>query len=563
MHLSNAAPLSALSLRLWKQMLVLLLVVTALLPGGPARAAAPAQPAPPEEAAPLDISRYRLPIEDYTLRNGLRVILAQDDSAPVVAVNVTYWVGAAHDPVGRSGFAHLFEHMMFHGSANVPDRQFGAYLAKIGADPTSFNAYTDFDRTAYYATVPANQLPLMLWLESDRMASLVVNQESFDTERHVVIEELNQRLYNSAYGVPYRRSYALPFLGYPPYDRFVIGSKEDLEAATLDEVIAFHARYYVPNNATLTIVGDIDLPVTKALVEAYFGDIPAGDSLTPILAQYPMPAEFPVLRTDEATGCHIGYEEVMIDPLAEQPLAIGMIVGPKPADPDFPAAALLATILGTGDSSRLERNLVQTGLVPFVYAWIDPATLGAFTFQFEIYVEQPEDLDPALTLTRGEMYKIVSDGVTEAELARAKNQLIVDIVNDYYATVGNTAEQLQFYTFSFGTPDFLQSDIERLQAVTVEEVQAAAKKYLCDRPLSVISVFKEGQAVPVTHPGVAVQQVVEIDPLAGLPEGIVSRTQAPAALPAGAVEVPPFTTFTLENGLTVALVQQDKAPVVR
>ena len=523
-----------------QRMLTLLAIaVISLLPVVSVEAAPRRQTPTEATVPPLDLRQYTLPIRDLTLSNGLRVVLAQDDSAPVALVAVTYYVGSANDPEGRSG------------------------LADIGTGSGKTNAYTNSDETVYYAAVAANQLPLLLWLESDRMGSLVVDQEGFETEREVVIEELYQRLFNTAYGVGWNRTYTLPFHGYPPYERTVIGSEEDLRAATLDEVIAFHAQYYVPNNATVTIVGDIDFTLTKALVEAYFGDIPAGEPVQPVLEHFPLPEEYPVAAVDEETGCSIGYAETLIDPLADQPGVFYVSVGPGLAAPDYPAAALLATILGTGESSRFERNLVQTGLVPEANAFLDSSTLGAYTFQFESYVDAPEDVENAQTLLRAELDKIVQDGVSAEELARAKSQLEVETLTQYYGNLLQTAEALHAYTFAFDEPDYLQEDLERYRDVTVADLEAAAQKYLCDRPLTSVLVLAEGEPITTTGPGVAVEPVAATGPLAGLPEGVVSRTEAPTALPAANAALPPFATFELDNGLTVVLVEQHKAPVVR
>jgi zinc protease len=525
--------------------------------------AATRQQTPADSPAPqLDLSKYMLPIRDFTLSNGLRVILAQDSSAPVTLVNVTYHVGGANDPEGRTGFAHLFEHLMFRGSENVKTGDYLKLLSDIGTGSGKTNAYTNFDRTVYYAAVASHQLPLLLWLESDRMGSLVVDQEGFETEREVVIEELYQRYHNTAYAFGWNRTYTLPFLGYAPYSRRVIGSEEDLNEATLEEVIAFHEQYYVPNNATITIVGDIDFAVTKALVEAYFGDIPAGEAVQPVLERYPMPEEFPATDFYSETGCAIGYAETLIDPLADQPGVFGITVGPALADPDFPAASLLAAILGTGQSSRFERNLVQTGLVPFAYAFLDDATMGAYTFQFEAYVDAPEDVENAQALVRTELDKIIQDGVSEEELARAKNQLEVEALTLYYATPLDTSEALQTYARAFDDPDYLQKDLERYRAVTVEDVQAAAQKYLCERPLTSVVVLPEGEAIATTEEGVVVEPVEASGPLDHLPEGVVSRAEPPVTLPAADAQLPPFVTFVLDNGLTVVLVEQNKAPVV-
>ena len=209
-------------------------------------------------------------IATFDLDNGLQLILVEDHSAPTVAISVWYKVGGADDPVGRSGFAHLFEHMMFQGSANVPRGKHAEWISAAGGN---HNASTWLDRTNYFEELPAHQLPLALWLEADRMRSLVVDAENFDREREVVKEEYRQRIENQPYGEAFLKLQTIAY-DYGPYQTPVIGSVEDLEQATIDEVRRFHATYYAPNNAVLTIAGDIDVAQTRALVERYFGDIP-------------------------------------------------------------------------------------------------------------------------------------------------------------------------------------------------------------------------------------------------------------------------------------------------
>lgn len=513
-----------------------------------------------QSTSPLDFADYMLPLENYQLTNGLRVILARDDSAPVVAVNVTYRVGGADDPEGRSGFAHLFEHMMFYGSANVKQGDFDKYLTEIGA---RFNAYTADDKTVYYATVPANQLPLVLWLESDRMASLVVNQEAFDTERQVVIEEYNERVANAAYGVAARRLDTLPFQGYPPYERPTIGSVEDLNAATLDDVQRFYSTYYAPNNATLTIVGDIDIDQTKLLVSAYFARIAAGEPVTPALESYPLPEAFPVLRTDEVNGCQIGHEEVIIDRLAELPALWASVVTTQAGTDDAYALALLGRILGDGESSRFQQRLVQSGQAAFAFASFNQNKLGASVMQMGVYPKPGDEIAVAYPLLRNLLDDVITNGVTEAELARAKQQTLLSAITNFRGNVANTAEWLQDYTLRFGDPTVIPTEMARYREVTVEEIQRVAQTYLCERPLNLVTILKEGDAVQAEYPGLLVDApTAAADPLESLPSDVVNRYAAPAPLPAAAIRPPAFVTFTLENGLTVIVVEQSKTPVV-
>ena len=531
--------------------------------------------APAAAQDPIDFSNYQLDLVDYTLPNGLRVILAEDHSAPVVAVDIWYHVGGANDPQGRSGFAHLFEHMMFEGSANIGNDEYFALLEAIGANA---NAYTAIDQTAYWEVAPANELPRLLWMESDRMASLGVTQEAFDTQRQVVIEEFNQRVANRPYGVSGRRLFTQPFQGYLPYERSVIGSIEDLEAATLEEAQAFFETYYKPNNATLVIVGDIDVALTQALVQAYFGPIPAGEPVSPIVAQYPLPAEFPTLRIEAANGCRIGSEETLIDVQTQLPRFSATVVGPPRGTADFYALRLLTDILGSGKSSRFEQNIVQTGQAAGAFLGLRDF-LGASLLYSGIIPNADAPIETAYDLIRAEFEAVIEQDVTEAELNRVKTQVQVQTINSFRASVLDTAEWLQDAVLTFGDPNAIAEELAQYQAVTLEDVQRVAQTYLCDRPLNTLTTLPDGEEILAPYPGslvepVAVEPVIEPaspvlafdsldEMLAGLPETIVSRNEVPTSLPIAESNLPPFETFSLDNGLTVIFVAQHEVPKVR
>ena len=545
---------------LWLVLLSLVLVV-------PVSAQEPAQ----EE---LDFNDDALDLTDYTLSNGLRVILAEDHSAPVVAISIWYNAGGADDPENRSGFAHLFEHMMFEGSANIQNGEWSPLLESIGANN---NAYTANDKTAYWEVAPANQLPRILWMESDRMASLAVTEDAFNTQRQVVIEEYNQRVANQPYGLANRRLFTQPMLGYPPYERSVIGSVEDLQAATLEEVRAFHNTYYRPNNATMAIVGDIDLEVTKALVEAYFADIPAGPEVTPILERYPLPDEFPVLRTEKETGCSIGTEETLVDPKVELPRFAATVVTPPRGTPDFYALSLLTDILSGGNSSRFEQNIIREGLAASAYVGLADY-LGAGILYAVATPNSGDTVEDMQQLLRAEYDKVINEGVTEQELARVKKQALVGSITSFRESVLSTAEWLQDYTLAFGAPDTINDELAMYEAVTPEDVQRAAQTYLCDRPMNLALTQPEGEEKLAEHPGQLVEPVETVpqatptatppaadtsDILASLPEGVVNRTDVPEPLPVGEFSFPPFEQFSLDNGLDVIFVAQDEVPKLR
>ena len=535
-------------------------------------------PVKAQQAAPsqIDIKNYIPNLVDCTLSNGLRVILAEDHTAPVVAVDTWYRVGGANDPQNRSGFAHLFEHMMFEGSANVPNGQWDKLLGAIGARN---NAYTENDKTAFWDVVPSNQLPRILWMESDRMASLDVTQAAFQSQRQVVIQEYNQRVANQPDGVADERLFTQPLQGYPPYERPVIGSVKDLNQATLQEVQNFHSTYYRPNNATLVIVGDIDLKETQALVQAYYSDIPAGPAVTPILQQYPLPDRFPVVGTDPTTSCKVGTQETLIDPQVQVPRFAATVIAPPQGTPDYYALSLLTDILGRGDSSRFQQDIVQQGKAAGADVGLD-SYLGATILYAIVQPNSGGTPDAMRTLVQAEFDKVRSQRVTEAELNRAKQQLLVNAITSFRRSDLSTAEWLQDYTLSFGDPRRITTDLARYNAVTLDDVKRVALTYLCDRPMNFQTVLAKGQEVLAPYPGVLVKpvevpaktapaapvQMFSPSQLAGIlaspPRGVVNRTSVPAPLGDLKTVFPPFETFKLDNGMQVIFVGQHKVPMV-
>jgi predicted Zn-dependent peptidase len=243
-------------------------------------------------------------LETFTLENGLKVIVHEDHSTPIVAVNIWYDVGSANEETGRSGFAHLFEHMLFQETTNLEPGEFKKHILEAGG---TYNGTTNQDRTAYFETVPSNRVNMALWLEAERMENLTVTPENFDREREVVKEERRLRIDNQPYGEAFLTLDTLT-ADWPPYDHTVIGSMDDLNAATADDVLAFYERYYVPNNAALVISGDVELEQARELVEEYFGDIPRGPEMQAL------PEFTPTPRSDGER------REVLQDDLANTPI---------------------------------------------------------------------------------------------------------------------------------------------------------------------------------------------------------------------------------------------------
>lgn len=436
-----------------------LLLVLAVLGAAVARA----QPADPLRLTP------------DRLDNGLEVILVEDHAAPTVAVDVWYKVGSADDPRGRSGFAHLFEHMMFQGSANVPP---GLHSELITAAGGSSNASTSLDRTNYYQTLPAHQLPLALWLEADRMRSLVVDDTRFAREREVVKEEYRLRVDNQPYGEAALRLQTLPF-DYPPYQQPTIGSVADLDAATVDEVRAFHAAYYKPNNAVLVVAGDIDPDQARDLVRRYFADIPRRDPPPPLPTYTFSPAGQP--------------QQVQIDDrLARVPAAFIAHRVPPRGQPDYYAAELLGRVLGGGGSSRLARALTDTGLATSANTSVS-GNRGPGLFGVTLVPNPGVELERLERVVDDELERIRADGVDRAELEKAINQIRTNRIASLQSALG-LAESVQGASFYLGDPRGAFTELDRYRGVSSDDVRRVAQQYLGQESRTVITVNPVGGA---------------------------------------------------------------------
>jgi zinc protease len=422
-----------------------------------------------------------IPFESYHLENGLHVILAPDESSTAVAVNIWYRVGSRNERPGRSGFAHLFEHLMFQGSENVAAGDHFQLVERAGGN---LNATVNDDRTLYFQTMPPERLNLALWLESDRMRSLQVTEENMAREVEVVKEERRLRIDNSPYGTS-----QLQVSNYAVYDsascfayaHSVIGSMDDLDAAELPDVQAFFDLYYAPNNATLTIVGDFDPAVVRELVQRYFGGIPRG-------------ADPPEVRCEEPFS-HLPVEMRVHDTNATLPgvwMAYGTVAT---ADADAPALEVLARILGVGQSSRLNQRLVreeQAALdaASFPDLRLDPGILIVLAI-----ANQGVEPERLLELLDEEVDRIRREGVTPGELERARNQVRSGVIMGRQSVMGR-AEALQGANFYHGTPEAAADAVERIAAVTAEDVRRVAERYL----------NPENRAVVFTIPGPAPEE---------------------------------------------------------
>ncbi len=404
-----------------------------------------------------------IPFERFALSNGMRVVLSQESRAPVVAVNLWYHVGSRNERAGRTGFAHLFEHMMFQGSSHVPDTSHFAFIEKAGG---SLNGSTWLDRTNYFETVPAHYLELALWLESDRMGFLLpaMTQEKLDNQRDVVKNERRWRVDNQPYGDWDERLQALMYPPEHPYHHSVIGSMEDLDAASLHDVENFFRTYYAPNNAVLTICGDFERAPTLELVERYFGDLPPGPAIPQIPGQLELA---PTLGTEKR-------ETVEQDVSLPRDFVCYRI--PRYGDAAFYAADVAATILGTGKASLLNRSLVlkqQTAQDVAAYAF--PVVVGASILV--VLATAAEGV--ALERTEADLLSAVDAlrTIGDDEVARAVSLIEARHLTDLQS-VDHRADAFSMMTTLFDDPNRVNTELDRYRAVTTADVRAFAHAYL-------------------------------------------------------------------------------------
>ena len=408
----------------------------------------------------------RLAYEDYRLENGLRVVLAPDPASPTVAVNVWYDVGARDEREGRTGFAHLFEHMMFQGSANVGKGEHFILVERAGGDLQ--NGTTDWDRTNYYQTFPSNRLNLGLWLEADRMRSLAVTQENFDNQREVVQEEKRQRMDNQ----PYVSSLWATLTGlYNPqtcfaYAHSVIGSFDDLRAAPVEDVQQFFRSYYAPNNATITLAGGFDPAEARAMIRQYFGDIPAAPAPQRTACTEPF-SHLPVTRTVE-------------DPRAPLPAVMIAYGLPGPDEADFYALELLNAVLSQGETSRLQDRLVDQEKAAVDVSGIFLEHRGPGTAFYWLNAAPEVTSERLLALFDEEMGRALREGITAEELAKAKNQRRAQVIFERQIPHG-TAEALQHAIHFHGGPAAADAKLDRYLAVSLDDVRRAAERWLTPR----------------------------------------------------------------------------------
>lgn len=396
---------------------------------------------------------------EFTLDNGLRVILHPDKSTPIVTVGVMYHVGSKNEQPDRTGFAHFFEHLMFSGTENIAPGQFNTLVQQAGGE---HNASTTFDRTYYYETLPSNQLALGLWLEAERMRSLKITQAAVEIQRSVVKEEKKQRIDNQPYGTILEKAFANAFTVHP-YRWVPIGSDQYIDQATLDEFIDFYKTFYVPNNAVLSIAGDIDVNQARALVNKYFASISRGTQ------QIPRPnVEEPQQQAEK--------REIIFDNV-QLPAVVQAYHIPKAGSPDYYAISMLTTLLAGGESARLNQALV------------DQQQIAAYVGSFPMEMEDPglflnfavanlgRDADALEKAMDAEIERVKKEILPEREFQKLRNQVEKAFVSKYTTTQG-IAEQLANYRMLYGNTNLINTELQKYLAVTREDILRVAQQYL-------------------------------------------------------------------------------------
>lgn len=402
-----------------------------------------------------------LKIEDYRLANGLRVVLNEDHSAPLVAVNLWYHVGSKNERVGRTGFAHLFEHMLFSGSQNVGNNEHFRYIQSVGG---VLNGTTFFDRTNYYETLPSNYLALGLWLESDRMGWFLpaLTQEKLDIQREVVKEERRQRYDNVPYGTAFERLLHLAYEDDYPYHWPTIGSMEDLGAASLDDVREFFSTWYRPDNCTLTLVGDFAPDEAKRLIDQYFAEIPSGGA-------------FPKFTAERKPRGH-EMRETFASPV-QLPRMYRLYHLPMMGEHDWIAADLLTTVLASDKASRLDRVLVHEKQIAQDVGTYVLATESTGILMMQATAREGVQIETIESTIDEEIARIAINGISEEELTRAKNRAEIEFAHQL-ETFDARADLFGMMSTYFDDPSIINTWLDRYRSATAEDLAHVARKYL-------------------------------------------------------------------------------------
>jgi len=413
------------------------------------------------------VAQVNIKFVEYNLPNGLHVILHEDHSAPIVSQVVVYHVGSKNEDPNRTGFAHFFEHLMFEGSPNIPRGEFFKMVQNAGGE---LNAFTSFDKTVYFITVPSNQLELAMWMESERMLHLKVDSVGIETQRGVVKEERRQNLDNRPYGSFEEQTFAHAYKVHP-YRWTPIGSFQYIDKATYAEFYQFYKSFYLPNNACLVIAGDIDVDKTKEMVEKYYGDIPKGTNeiFRPKIVEPPQTAE---------------VRDTVLDNI-QLPAVIEAYHMPAQGTKDYYALSMLTTLLSGGESSRLNKRLVDKEKIAlqvasFPFDLEDPSLF--LLFGVANFGKSPKDIEASI---QDEIEKVKTTLISDDELTKIRNQEETGFIEKNSTMQGKAIELANYHLF-FGDANLINSEIDKFMAVTKEDLQRVAKQYLAENNRTIL-----------------------------------------------------------------------------
>ncbi|GAB3316192.1 pitrilysin family protein [Larkinella ripae] len=493
-----------------------------------------------------------IPYQKYVLPNGLTLVVHEDHSDPIVHVDITYHVGSAREEIGKSGFAHFFEHMMFQGSDHVADDEHFKIVTESGG---TLNGTTNADRTNYFETVPSNQLERALWLEADRMGFLLdaVTQKKFEIQRATVKNERGQSYDNRPYGLAYEYTAKNLYPYGHPYSWLTIGYIEDLNRVNVNDLKNFFLRWYGPNNAVLTVGGDVDPKQVVQLAQKYFGGIPKGPAVTKTVV--------PAVVIDQDR--YVSYEDNVRFPM------LRMVYPTVPRfHPDEAPLDALAQILGGGKSSLFYKNLVKTEKA--VQANVGhPANELAGEFTFTVLPFPNVRLDTAEAIIRATLTEFEKRGVTDDDLAQVKATREAEIVNYLSSVAGKVSQLASFQTFT-GSPNYLPKELKRYRDLTKADIMRVYNQYVKGKKGVILTVYPKDQKEIVAHPdNYTIDTTGYKAPDYGYTglkyvkaKDAFDRAKKPASGPNPAVKVPPFWTDKLPNGLKVIGTKNDEVPDV-
>ncbi len=493
-----------------------------------------------------------IPYEKYKLANGLSLIVHEDHSDPVVHVDVTYHVGSAREEVGKSGFAHFFEHMMFQGSDNVADEEHFKVVSDAGG---TLNGTTNRDRTNYFETLPSNQLETALWLEADRMGFLLdaVTQKKFEVQRETVKNERGQNYDNRPYGLVYELTSKNLYPYGHPYSWTTIGYLEDLNRVNVNDLKNFFLRWYGPNNATVTVGGDVKPAEVVKLVEKYFGSIPAGpavEDMKPMMAQ---------LEKDR----YVSYEDNVRFPMLRMTFPT-----PEAGHKDEPALDVLAEIIGQGKNSIFYKNIVKDQKALSASASNSTSELAG-EFGISLMAFPNNNLAAAEDMLRKSIAEFETRGVTDEDLVRFKASAESSLINRMASVSGKVSQLASYETFR-NNPNYIQEEIKRIQGVTKADVMRVYNQYIKGKPAVLLSVVPKGKKDLVAK---ADNYTVDTNKSVAMPQeygnlkytkavDTFDRSKRPVAGQASAVTVPNYYTTKFKNGLEVIGTKSDEIPTV-